>query len=379
VSCPYRFVIEIRPSGVGAPRQEAIEPDWEPAFEAARFAGLRSAGVWWQPDSAELRLEPRWLEAVGPPTVQSLRVHVEHDGHGWFVDLPAARFFHDKARALVAAQVADGRLEAGQRVTYAVTAYAIDGGRTGRAPLAFDLVDRPQPCPVRNRPFGDLAARSVACGASDPSDIDVLLPEHVLDEICSLTLDAGESETGGVLLGHVCRNGVGGDLGLEMTAQVPARHTEATAAKVTFTADTWTDVRAAVALRKAGELLVGYWHSHPAHGWCKNCPVERQSVCQLSVGFLSADDKALHRTMFPAAYTQALVITRSVRGLDAQLFGWRHGVLEPRGFRLMPADAPRPRARESVRLGPSARGAACTASGERGARTDTPASSLANS
>jgi hypothetical protein len=291
-------------------------------------------------------------------------VHIEHDGRGWFADLPAVRYFHERARAVVAAEVADGRIEAGQRVTYAVAAYATNDPRASRAPLTFDTVDQPQPCPVRNRPFGELVVRSIACGDSDPSDIDVVLPEPMLDEICGLTLDAGESETGGILLGHLCRDGVDGDLGLEMTAQVPARHTEANAAKVTFTADTWTDVRAAVALRKAGELLVGYWHSHPAHGWCKHCPIERQSVCHLSTGFLSADDKALHRAMFPAAYTQALVITRSVRGLDAKLFGWRHGVLEPRGFRLMPADVTRPRAREAVRLESTAMAAACPDGGE---------------
>jgi hypothetical protein len=376
VRCPYRFVIEVRPPDGLPTQQVTIEPDWEPALEAARFAGLRSLGVWSQPDSARAHIEPRWFAGAGPPRVRSLSVHVNSDGHHWSVDLPAVRYFHEAARAVIARLVADGRITAGQRVGYAVTAYAIDGPFAKTSALTFETADRLQPCPARDRPIGELVDRSIACGESDPSDIDVVLPELMLDEICELTLDAGEAETGGVLVGHLCRNHASRDFGLELTAQVPARHTEANASKLTFTADTWTDVRAAVALRQAGELLVGYWHSHPAHGWCKACPVERQTACPLSAGFLSADDKALHRVMFPAAYSQALVITRSVRGLDVQLFGWRHGVLEPRGFRLLPADVPRPRAREAVRLAPLVTGEACAGRGEPERDAETVSTSL---
>jgi len=129
--------------------------------------------------------------------------------------------------------------------------------------------------------------------------------------------------------------------------------------KLTFTSDTWTDVRAAVALRNAGELLVGWWHSHPAHAWCKACPLERQRVCQLSTGFLSTEDRALHRAMFVAAFTQALVVTQSAAGLETKLFGWRRGALQPRGFRLLDSHTGPAMARASVRQGAAATEAAC--------------------
>jgi hypothetical protein len=140
---------------------------------------------------------------------------------------------------------------------------------------------------------------------------------------------------------------------------VPARHTVGDAVKLTFTSDTWTDVRAAVALRRADELLLGWWHSHPAHAWCKACPVERQRVCQLATGFLSAEDKALHRAMFPWAYTQALVVTHSAAGLETKLFGWRHGALHERGFRLRQEGVASSTARDSVRTTAGTLAAAC--------------------
>ncbi len=217
---------------------------------------------------------------------------------------------------------------------YGVAAYLEPVPATAPA-LSFTTHPQPQPIEVRDRGFAALVAGSMECGDHDATDIEVVLPEAVLEEMCALTREAGERETGGVLLGHVCRVDGRNDVGVEVTAHVAARHTVGDAVKLTFTSDTWTDVRAAVALRNAGELLVGWWHSHPAHAWCKACPVERQRVCHLSTGFLSAEDRALHRAMFASAFTQALVVTHSAAGLETKLFGWRRGSLQPRGFRLI--------------------------------------------
>ncbi len=234
---------------------------------------------------------------------------------------------------MVAARVAAGTLTTDDRVRYGVAAYV---GKAAAAPaLVFTTTARAQAIDVRDRGFGALVAGAAGVGDGDASDIEVVVPEAVLEETRALTLQAGERETGGILLGHLCRDGERGDIGVEVTAHLPARHTVGDAVKLTFTSDTWTDVRAAVALRRAGELLVGWWHSHPAHAWCKACPVERQRVCHLSTGFLSPEDRALHRAMFPSAFTQALVVTNSAAGLDIRLFGWRRGALQPRGFRLL--------------------------------------------
>jgi hypothetical protein len=167
----------------------------------------------------------------------------------------------------------------------------------------------------------------------------VFVSPAVVEEATALTLDEGASETGGILIGHLHRDPVSGQVFVEITAQIPARHTVGSSVKLTFTADTWTDVRATIALRSHDEMMLGWWHSHPAREWCKECPPERQRACPLGAGFLSSDDRALHRAMFPRAFCVALVMTNTTDGARARLFGWRSGVLQPRGFRLLGGDS----------------------------------------
>jgi hypothetical protein len=256
----------------------------------------------------------------------------------WFTDFPVTGFFADAARETAAKLLEAGHLAPGTRVRYAVAAYPEETRRPDGNRLSFDTAVRDTSPRLRARPLAAFVNGSIVDGPEDPADFPVVLPRDVLDEVSSLALDAGGRETGGVLIGHLSRDDRQREVGLEITAQIAARHTVGDVGKVTFTSDTWTDVRAAVALRNAGELIVGYWHSHPASAWCADCPVERQRVCRLAKGFLSADDKLLHRTMFPAAFTQALVITPSIAGVDTRLFGWRGGVLQPRAFHLSPCD-----------------------------------------
>jgi JAB domain-containing protein similar to deubiquitination enzymes len=333
VICTHRYVLELQAAGGGPLHHAALQPDWEPVVQGARLSGLRTFGVWQQADDAELSVEPIWHETLGQPTVNGLRVRMRAEGKEWWADFPATSYFADAAREAAAKLLEAGEVEAGTRMGYAVSAYPADPCEPeGRS--SFDVAVRAQPLRLRTRALEAFIRGSVVGGPADPSDFPVVMAGEVLDEVCALTLDAGACETGGVLIGHLSRDEERGELGLEITAQIAARHTVGDVGKLTFTSDTWTDVRAAVALRNAGELIVGYWHSHPASAWCAKCPVERQRVCKLATGFLSADDRLLHRTMFPSAFTQALVITNSVAGLDTRLFGWRSGVLQLRAFHL---------------------------------------------
>jgi hypothetical protein len=89
-------------------------------------------------------------------------------------------------------------------------------------------------------------------------------------------------------------------------------------------------------------MVLGWFHSHPQLAWCreKKCSPEAQRRCAAAVGFLSAEDVALHRTMFPRAFTVALVMTHSINGIRPRLFGWRAGSLEPRGYRVLAPISP---------------------------------------
>jgi hypothetical protein len=88
---------------------------------------------------------------------------------------------------------------------------------------------------------------------------------------------------------------------------------------------------------------VSWWHDHvPVALQCKDCPEEKRAVCPLARGFFSQDDRQLHRTVFPKAFTSALTVSLAGNGngdeVKHTLYGWRHGVIEPRGFYLLTND-----------------------------------------
>ena len=88
--------------------------------------------------------------------------------------------------------------------------------------------------------------------------------------------------------------------------------------------------------------MVGWWHSHPF--FCRDCPQEKRQSCAMYKPFFSTADEHLHRTVFPKAYSVALVLTASEDGLVHDLYGWHEGAIRARGlprrhprhFRLRP-------------------------------------------
>jgi proteasome lid subunit RPN8/RPN11 len=179
-------------------------------------------------------------------------------------------------------------------------------------------------------------AEPIAAGGGeqeDAAELPVLLPARVLEEAADLARTEEGIETGGLLIGHLHHDQGMAELLVEVTAQLPARHTCGDATKLTFTAQTWTEARATLALRGKDEIMLGWWHSHPVRHWCRNCPLDRQRDCALARGFLSADDRALHRAIFPSAYSVALLASDvAFDDVSFSLFGWRQGRIERRGF-----------------------------------------------
>ena len=336
----YRYVLELFRTSGESLGQVALTPDWEPAVECARYAGLRSFGAWAIQSGAEQSVEPVWDEKLGEPYVGAFRVHLAASGaYEWFEDFPATRYFGESARKAAAQMVESGTLSEGDRVAYRLAAFARPGHETAPPSFHFDAADRPPPLALRQTSIAGFLASSAPCAGRDDRDAEVLVPQWAVDEATALTREAAARETGGILIGHLHRDPVTLEIFVEVTAQIPARHTQGDSVKLTFTSDTWTDVRNTIGLRRHDEIMVGWWHSHPAIEWCKACSPESQRVCHLAAGFLSAEDKALHRAMFPRAFSVALVMTHALTGVSARLFGWRLGLLEPRGFRLLGSDA----------------------------------------
>jgi hypothetical protein len=164
----------------------------------------------------------------------------------------------------------------------------------------------------------------------------VLLPE-VLEQAVALARGAPDLEVGGVLSGTLARD-VDGELFLEVRALLPARHAVSRPDRLTFTADTWADARAALALRGGDECLLGWFHSHPF--FCRNCSPQAQRQCVFATPFLSEHDRSLHRAVFGRPFDVALLVTdRGPAGHVCSLFGWRQGMLEQRAYHVF-GDAP---------------------------------------
>ena len=107
-------------------------------------------------------------------------------------------------------------------------------------------------------------------------------------------------------------------------------------ASLAFTPETWTQVQGAIDLRRRDEIMLGWWHSHPIKAWCAKCPAEKRKKCPLLVDYFSAQDRLLHRTVFPAAYSIALVVKELADDKQTiSMFGWRQGMVAQRGFQVL--------------------------------------------
>jgi proteasome lid subunit RPN8/RPN11 len=342
----YRFILDLR-TREGAPLAEiAFEPDWGPAREWAGFLALRRGADALEDLTPALGIAPRWHEGLGAPFIAGFRV-----APAAAAAYPGAEFsieyFRDLATQASAALIEAGTLKAGERFVCLVQAYARDARVQEAAPTRFTAEEVAPPLPIRESVLVDFLAGSCLAEAEvmDAWDIPVLVPEPVLAEARVLTRRAGARETGGILVGHLHRDratpgehSARGDLFMEVTAQIPARHTVGSSTRLTFTADTWSDVQATLALRRKGEVVGGWWHSHPVREWCKQCPLERQLTCRFRNGFLSPDDRLLHRTVFPRAYSIALLLSHQIGGeVTSALFGWRQGRIRRRGFHVLGA------------------------------------------
>jgi hypothetical protein len=324
----------------------AIKPDWAPALEWGRFSAIRKdppVPLILSEDAATI--EPTWHRGVGAPYLEGFRAVVARDGRpAATFEIPLA-YVASLARAASSRLVEAGKLEAGESFQYVVCAYAAEGQPAApdpEAPSKCIVKSVGQVLDVRELGMASLVAQSRPWGPVDEDQMPVFVPQHVIEEAVELMAAAGATETGGILIGHLRRDRGGQGLFLEVTAQVPAQHAEHELTRLTFTPETWTAVDAALALRARGEIYAGWFHTHPAQHWCDECPPETRQRCKTSGlpsgDFFSAYDVALHRAVFPRAYSVALVISDGCENAGRpiwRMFGWQHGMLMARGFHVL--------------------------------------------
>jgi proteasome lid subunit RPN8/RPN11 len=331
----YQYALMLYREGVDSLGQVAITVDWEPAREWAEFRALRR-GLAVQADEAEriARVEPVWHAKLGEPYLKGFRVSVEAQGEQTASIDFTTSYFKQLAKQASGLLIKKGSLKKGERFKYLVAAFPQQ--KTTNTPrLSFTTEEVTPGLPLIAESLAHVEHGSSFQGSLDEEDMPLFVPERVVAEAKALSKAAGAKETGGILIGHLGHDASLPEIFARVTAQIPARHTEASLTSLTFTSATWTDVQAALDLRRKNEIMLGWWHSHPVREWCKGCSIESQKVCKMAVDFFSAHDHALHRTVFPRAYSVALVVN-DLAAEDAtfSMFGWRRGLLEARGFHL---------------------------------------------
>ena len=252
-------------------------------------------------------------------------------------DFPSAYFKYAAAEAS-SEFVKRGKLETGDTYLFQAVAFAKNGAQAPRSTLNLEVIEEQLAFKYVQSLLDDFRRRSSPVGIVDIDDMPAFIPQGVLDEAAALTRAHEGRETGGILIGRLHHDSSLPEIFAEVSAQIPAEHTQGTIAKLTFTAETWSAASAAVRLRNQGEIYLGYWHSHPVWEWCRarECTPEKQKTCPLADGFFSEDDRAVMRAAFPRAHSLGLVVNDpAFRDLSFSLFGWREGKIHSRGFYLL--------------------------------------------
>jgi hypothetical protein len=326
---PFQYVLELSRDEGGEPLgQFPVSVDWEPALEHLRMQGLRRC----KPGGrGSVSIAPIWADE-GEPRAIGARLR-----DGELASDVTTSYFKPLATELSSDLVEKKVLKSGELFRFKVFAYRTTPAPSETGPQ-FTVRDATPPLPFVDSALEGLRRASVASDDPEDDEVPVFIPQGVLDEAEELTREAGSNETGGILIGHMHRDATMPEIAVVITAQIPARFTESKPTKLTFTAETWTAVRAALDLRRSGELMLGWWHSHPSFAFCNaECPAERRRECALQKPFLSGDDVLLHRAVFPRGNHVALLANNADAGLGFALFGWRGGTVQRRGFRVLDA------------------------------------------
>lgn len=328
----FRYALELFRNDGASAGQFPVEVDWEPIRQWVRFAALRR-NEQIEDNKHAHPVRPFWDEALGKPYVGGFRPAETLPSAGENQHVISTRFLGSLARTLADRLIDEGSLECGA-YSYRALAYPMIDWAPAHSSIAVETVDT-EPSLGRGH-LAHLLPRATRVGDTAADDLPVFVPQGVIRECREQTTAAGDRETGGILIGGLYRDTASGDVFVQVSAQITARYTVAAETSLAFTPETWTQVQGAIDLRRRDETMLGWWHSHPVKTWCKECPAEKRKKCPLLVDYFSAQDRLLHRTVFPAAYGIALVVNELADDKQTlSMFGWREGMIVQRGFQAV--------------------------------------------
>ncbi len=172
----------------------------------------------------------------------------------------------------------------------------------------IELLDEAQ----AQAPEAQLPLNFLAIGETEPDDVKVYIHQTVYKDLEKFALSNTEKELGSILLGTACQ-----DLGkthVVISHFLEAKYTDASAATLTFTHETWDHIHAEHQRLYPQEKIIGWQHTHPSYGI-----------------FLSNYDLFIQENFFDLPFQVAYVIdpVQNLRGF----FQWKNGKIEKlRGF-----------------------------------------------
>jgi proteasome lid subunit RPN8/RPN11 len=332
----FRYFVEIykRDSGALLGRSP-IQVDWGPVQEQLTFDLLRRGIIDDFSRELAVRMEPEWRNPETEFAIRGVRATAmlgENHHESIFVPID---YFRAEARKAADQFLDTGQLQSGELFEYRVLALQRDqAAAIPRPRIAIERVAASVPITGASR--ADFLDRALLFGAAEATDVQAFVHWRVLEEASILTRRAEALETGGILIGHLHRDPFFPEVFLEITAQVPA-NARSQLTRLSFTPDTWSQAQAAVEARGRNEIWLGWWHSHAF--FKEKMAAENEIASHPSTApFLSSDDLRLHRSVFPRAYSLALLITDAPdSGMSWTMFGWQNATVSQRGFHLIHA------------------------------------------
>ena len=186
----------------------------------------------------------------------------------------------------------------------------------------------------------DLMPQTTPCGDLAEDDLPVFVPLRVLDECRQLTATANGQETGGILVGGLSRDAAGGEVFLVFGPdRCPAhrrRRIQSGLHAGNLDPGPGCDRPASAKRDHAGLVALA-----PRQNLVREMSAREAQEVPPAGGLLRRQDRLLHRTVFPAAYSVALVVNELADDEQTlSMFGWKQGMVVQRGFHVLDNTVP---------------------------------------